>query len=176
MIHEHQKKTNMSVSKTLMLTAIIVTGVFSSFTQPPDFGGRKSLPKIIAPSFSAKYPEAKLKNWEMLNDEYVVRYINEKSKCTAFFSSGGQWIRTETSIPWTKDLPQAVRTGIQNSGYGTCYVDAIRKVQTAGRLLYVLHVDDGSTLDADHYDAFREDWLLSFTPDGVLAGKSRYRS
>jgi hypothetical protein len=171
--HEHQKETYMAVHKMkAILTAIVMIGLLSSFTlryHTP--GGKKQLPKVIAPSFSAKYPQAKIRNWKCSGDEYIVRYEEGKDKCAAYFSTGGQWIKTEYTIPWTRDLPQAVRTSIQNNGYGIWYVDGIKKVETAGRLLYVLHVDDGSTLDSDHYDAFRDDYLLTFTPDGVLTEK-----
>jgi hypothetical protein len=167
-VRHNLKNTDM---KKLMLTAMVVIAIFSSFTPSTESGGKKQLPKIIAPSFFAKYPEARLRSWEMIGDEYVVRYVDEKSKCAAYFSSDGQWIKTQSHIPWTKDLPESVRRSILNNGYGRWFVDGITKVQTPGQILYVLHVDDGSTLDSEHYDTFRDDYLLTFTPEGALTEK-----
>ena len=159
--------------KRIILTAIAVIGVFSSFTSRTDPDGKKALPQNIAPSFAAKYPNAKIKKWEMRNEQYIVDFTDDRNKCAAYYSPGGGWIKTEVSIPWTKDLPMAVRKSVQNSGYGQWRVDGIKEVMTAGQPLYVLHVDDGDSLDSDHYDAFKKDYMLSFTADGILKDKEK---
>ena len=148
----------------------------SSRTESADLTGKKQLPPAIAASLQAKYANARIKKWEMQGDEYVVNFIDNKKKCTAYYSSGGRWIKTEITLPWTRDLPQSVKTGLQLNGYEAYHVDGIKEVLSKGQPEYVLHVDDGDLLDADHYDAFRRDYRLSFSQNGILKEKMKYQN
>ena len=71
----------------------------------------------------------------------------------------------------SKDLPLPVRESLLNDGYGSYYIDAIKEIVSAGQPVYVLHIDDGPSLDAYHYDAFKKDYKLSFAQNGVLKDK-----
>jgi len=150
-----------------ILTTVAITGIFS-FTRPHQGTSNKELPASIASSFSAKYANARIKKWEQRDSEYLVNFTNGKKKCLAFYTSSGQWIKTEIALPWSKDLPLSVRESLQAHGYGSCYIDGIKEVVSAGQPVYVLHVDDGPLLDADHYDAFKKNYRLSFAQNGVL--------
>ena len=153
-----------------ILTVVAVIGIFS-FTSKTDLSGKRALPPKVASSFTAKYANARIKKWEKRGDEYMLNFMNDERKCVAFYSFDGGWIRTEISLPWSKDLPLPVQKSLQNNGYGNCYIDGIKEVLSAGRLFYVLHVDDGPSLDADHYDAFKQNYRLIFSQDGVMSEK-----
>lgn len=131
----------------------------------------RELPKTIAPAFLAKYPGVRVKKCALQHEQYIVDFINDKRKCEAVYSPDGRWVRTEIKIPWIKDLPSTVRNGIGQSQYLDWYVDGIREIQSDRGTVYVIHVDDANTLDANHYDAFRMDCLLSFSPSGILKAK-----
>ncbi|HMI01190.1 MAG TPA: hypothetical protein VK541_01835 [Pedobacter sp.] len=153
-----------------ILTAMAVTGIFG-FTRGPLVTGNKELPASIASSFSAKYANARVKKWKQRDSEYLVNFTMDKKKCLAFYTCGGEWIKTEISLPLSKDLPLPVRESLLNDGYGSYYIDAIKEIVSAGQPVYLLHIDDGPSLDADHYDAFKKDYKLSFAQNGVLKDK-----
>jgi len=52
-------------------------------------------------------------------------------------------------------------------------VHAIKKINTPERQLFVLHVTNGPLLTADNHDAFREDHVLYYTPEGKMVERSR---
>ena len=154
--------------KKSIFIAIAMAGIFTGFTTTTTAAVGHSLPASIAPAFNSRYPQAKIKNWKMIGDRCRIEFRDNRNKCAAYYSTNGRWIKTEISIPWTKDLPPAVRTALQKDGYASWYVDGIKEVQTPGEPLYVLHIDNGPSLDAKHYDAFKKDMIVSFTQDGVL--------
>ena len=139
------------------------------------FTGKKDLPASIAHKFSDKYPNAKIRNWEMRDDQYVVKFTEDRSKCMSYFTSGGKWIRTEKLVPLSKDLPPAVRKGFNNSGYADWHIDRIREVTSIdAQPMYVLHIDDGDKLDSWHIDALESNYLIWFSSDGTLMKKTAY--
>jgi len=157
--------------KKIISIAVVIVGVFCSFTAIPKFYGKRILPKNIAPSFSAQYPDAKIKNWVEKGDEFIVNFVDGKQKCEAYYSPDGRWIQSRIKMAWTKDLPMAVRQSLDKNGYGAWYVDEIREVRSPGKVAYRVHVDNGTLLDADHYDVFKTDYVLNFAPDGTLIKK-----
>ena len=133
------------------------------------FTGKKDLPHHISASITAKYPDAKIKRWEMTNDQYMVKFTTAHDKDISYFSVGGNWLRTEKRLALTKDLPAAVKSGFENSDYAGWQIDAINEVTSPDQpVRYVLHVDDGNQLDSWHIDAFKSDYLLYFDREGRL--------
>ena len=148
--------------KNIFLSLIGTVMLFS-------FAGKGSLPKNIEVKINNRYPNAHIKGWEMKNDEYVIKIGQDKKKMMAFYSEGGNWIKTEEHISLSKDLPLAVKKGFDNSKYVSWHIDNIKKVlMRDASPMYILHVDNGDKLDADHIDAFKNDVLLSFDTEGVL--------
>ena len=136
------------------------------------FTGKKLLPPNIAAGLNARYPNAKIKNWEVANDQYRIKITKDGSKELTYFSTDGKWLRTEKHLALTKDLPPAVKKGFQQSDYAAWKVDNISEVSTPGDpIRYVLDVDDGNQLDSWHYDAFKKEFLLHFDLNGRLIEK-----
>lgn len=148
--------------KKIFLSLIGIVMLFS-------FTGKGSLPKSIEVKIANRYPNAHIKGWEMKNDQYVIKIGKDKKKMMAFYSGGGNWIKTEERIPLSKELPVAVKKGFDNSQYVSWHIDNIKEVSMKNASpVYVIHVDNGDKLDSDHYDAMKKDVFLSFDPEGVL--------
>lgn len=99
-------------------------------------------------------------------------YFNSKKISNEKFT-GSSYYGTESSIKRTRHLPVAVQAAWKNSGYSDWYVHNIRKIETPEQQLYVLHLNNGTLLDANKYDAFKEDHVLYFTREGALVRAER---
>ncbi|HTI08600.1 MAG TPA: PepSY-like domain-containing protein [Puia sp.] len=128
----------------------------------------KPVPKEVIKAHSMKFPDGELKKWEARNEGYIAKFTRDGKKYFAYYSHEGKWKGTESRVKWTRHLPGNVQTGWINSGYAGWYVHNIKKIETPERPLYVLHVNNGTTLSSDKYDAFREDHVLYFTAEGEL--------
>lgn len=131
------------------------------------------VPKEVVKAFSAKFPDSDLKKWETRKEGYIAKFTRNGKKYFAYYSHEGEWKGTESRIKWTRHLPEGVQTGWKNSGYIDWYVHNIKKIETPERPLYVLHVNNGTLLSSDKYDAFKEDHVLYFTADGELVKKDK---
>jgi hypothetical protein len=131
------------------------------------------VPKEVMKSFTAKFPGSELKNWETRKEGYIAKFTRDGKKYFAYYSPEGDWKGTETRVKWTRHLPKNVQKGWHNSGYVNWYVHNIKKIETPGQPLYVLHVNNGTLLSSDNHDAFKEDHVLTFTADGDLIKKDR---
>ena len=49
----------------------------------------------------------------------------------------------------------------------------IGKIETPDQQLYVLHLNNGTLLSSDKYDAYKEDHVLYFTREGELVRTER---
>ncbi|HVU99067.1 MAG TPA: PepSY-like domain-containing protein [Puia sp.] len=137
------------------------------------FTGKKLLPATIAAGVNAKYPGAKIKGWEIVNDRYKIKITADRSKEVTWFSTDGKWLRTEKHLGLTKDLPAAVKHGFRHSGYADWKIDDISEVSSPDEpLRYRLDIDNGTQLDSWHYDAFKKEVLLYFDRNGVIIKKT----
>lgn len=132
-----------------------------------------AVPRQVTTAFTAQFPAGRLKKWEQRKEGYVAVFRQDRKRYFAYYAADGNWKGTETPIKWTKNLPDSVKAGWKISGYYDWYVEDIKKIETPEQPLYVLHVDNGSLLDADHHDAFREEYLLFFSAKGELVRKER---
>jgi hypothetical protein len=131
------------------------------------------VPAPVANAFNGQFPDAKVKKWEQRKEGYIARFSRHGKTCFAYYTADGSWKGTETPIKWTKNLPDGVKTGWKKSGYYDWYVVDMKKIDAPDTPLYVLHVDNGTLLDSDHHDAFKEDYLLYFTYGGELVRKQK---
>jgi Putative beta-lactamase-inhibitor-like, PepSY-like len=131
------------------------------------------VPSLVATAFTTRFPDAKLKKWEQRKEGYIAKFTRSGKGYFAYYAADGSWKGTEMPIKWTKNLPDSVKSGWKNSGYYNWYVEDIKKIETPEQPLYVLHVDNGSLLDSDHHDAYREEYLLYFSGHGDLVRKER---
>lgn len=138
------------------------------------FTGKKDLPSNIAAGITAKYPDARIKGWEMVNHRYKVKINANGNKEITYFSTNGNWLRTEKHLALTKDLPAEVRDGFKKSGYADWRVIKINEVTSPDQpKRYVLHVDDSNQLDSWHNDAFKKEFLLYFDREGKLLERKK---
>jgi hypothetical protein len=131
------------------------------------------IPKKVSEAFSAKYPSAEIKKWKAAKGDYVAEFNLEKKKFIAHYSSTGEWIKTESKIKLSNNLPEAVQDGLHKSEYASWSINEIKQVEKPGKNVYTIHVHDGNKLSSDHHDALKTDYLLSFSDTGELIKKQR---
>jgi len=119
-----------------------------------------SVPKPVQAAFSTQFPPATLKKWEVRKEGYIAVFKLGSQKKYAYYNHDGKWVATETRVKRTRHLPEAVRTAWLKSGYADWYVHNIRRVETTEGNSYVMHLNNGSTLDANKVDAFNQDHVL----------------
>lgn len=131
------------------------------------------VPAAVSAAFANRFPAGRLLKWEQRTQGYIAVFRQDGKKLFAYYEADGTWKGTETPVKWTKNLPPAVRQGWVNSGYGTWYVEDIKRIEQPDEPLYVFHLDNSPLLDADRKDAFFEEWLLFFNGKGDLVRKER---
>ncbi len=122
----------------------------------------------ISGQFSKQFPDTDVQKWEAKREGYVAHFRKEGQKWHAYYTADGEWVATESPVRRTKHLPEAVRTAWENSGYAAWYVHNIRKIETTGQPVYVLHLNNGTLLDANKIDNFKVDRVLYYSHDGQL--------
>jgi hypothetical protein len=133
-------------------------------------GVRSDIPSNVSSAFSRQYPTGKIGSWEMSGNDYIIDFMNSKEqRSSAYYSSDGEWLRTDTRLESKEDLPEAVQNGLAESRYKGYYIDKIERVQQpSDRTLYLVHVDYGANLEFDLHDLFANDYVLYFNSNGTL--------
>jgi hypothetical protein len=131
-------------------------------------GSSVIVPPVVLTAFSTRFPNAHLRGWQQRPEGYIADFRLGGKKLFAYYSADGMWKGTETPIKGSRNLPAAVRKGWKNSDYAAWHVEDIKKIDRPEGPLYALHIDNGSLLDADHHDAFHEEYVLFFNGEGRL--------
>src|ERR1700677_3541312 len=131
-------------------------------------GGSKNLPTAVSSAFSRKYPAAKMNNWTARTNGYVINFTSGNISSSAYYSTDGTWLRTDTKLSGKRDLPEAVRDGLAKSQFSKYFVDKMEKVRQPDLTLYLIQVDYGGNIDWDLYETFSNLYILYFSPDGKL--------
>ena len=126
------------------------------------------VPKSVRSAFYTQFPPATLKKWEIRKEGYIAVFKVDGRKHYAYYTADGKWVATETQVKRTRHLPDPVRTAWLNSGYAGWYVHNIRKLETDEGNSYVMHLNNGSTLDANHVDAYKTDHVLVLSNQPVF--------
>jgi len=132
-----------------------------------------SVPHAVLAAFTIRFPNAHVRDWQQRPEGYIADFKFDGKKLYAYYAADGTWKGTETPIKWTKNLPTAVKEGWKNSSYAAWYVEDIKKIDQPEGPLYALHVNNGSTLDSDHHDAFLEEYVIFFNGAGQLVRKDK---
>ncbi len=126
--------------------------------------------KVLA-AFSSKYPGAEVRNWKTGENTYSAKFkTGNKSHC-AFYSPGGAWLKTETKVQWTWNLPGEVKNALKSGGYAAWYIDNMKRVETPQQNIYVVHVDNANVLPGADYLNFKDDYNLYYNANGKLVKK-----
>ncbi|HMH24568.1 MAG TPA: hypothetical protein VK563_22460 [Puia sp.] len=152
---------------------VIVTVLFLTQDMFAQQDRQEEIPQHIVTAHSTKYPDVKVDKWKTKKEGYHASFMLDGKKRNAHYTASGVWKGTETKIRWTRHLPEKVQAGWGSSGHINWKVNAIRHLETPGTQLYVLHLSNGSLLDSDHHDAYLEERILYFSPDGELIKKDR---
>jgi len=129
------------------------------------------IPHAVLKEFSEKYPDTKVDRWKNTDDTFVARFFLNKRKQFAFYTNSGTWIKTETKIPWTWNLPHAVKSGWESCKFNAWYIEEMHEVASSTDHYFVFKIDNGDMLDSDHHDAFLEKYVLYFDGNGKLIRK-----
>jgi len=128
------------------------------------------VPQAVQTAFSAKYPQAKLKNWEKDNNQYVASFVLDKRQCQTTYASNGTWLSTETTYRHVlKHLNPAIRHELRNSNYASYHIDQVMNLQMPGKNIYLLNVDNNSGNQMAYESAGSvDDETLYFSNTGKL--------
>lgn len=149
----------------LALTAVAVCAIQYAASAAPK--GRSDLPTTVYSTFSRQYPQARISDWEINGDNYVINFVNRDKAASACYSPQGSWLRTETMLGSKDDLPRAVQKGLARTPYAGNNIDRLEKVQEpSNRTFYFVQVDYG----AAHFDDFVDGYVLYFGGNGTLRG------
>jgi hypothetical protein len=131
-------------------------------------------PQAVVTAFSARFPNAQVKNWQERQDGYIADFKLNGQKFFAYYAADGSWKGTETPIKWSWKLPAAVREAWKNSDYAAWYILKIKKIETPDGPLYVLDINNSPFLDSDHSNpVFQEEYVIFFNEKGDLVRKDK---
>jgi hypothetical protein len=100
------------------------------------------IPQRVLVDFSAKYPQAQLKNWKVQNNEYVASFVLDKRDYTAKYAKDENWLSTTREVRHMSSLPPDIRASLKNSRYASWYIDGIETMKTPAQVMYLLHLDN----------------------------------
>jgi alkyl sulfatase BDS1-like metallo-beta-lactamase superfamily hydrolase len=148
------------------IASVILLQPFSTKLSAQVVDGK--VPVAVSRAFSGKFPGGDLRKWEVRREGYIARFKKDGKKHYAYYSQEGHWKGTESPIRRMRHLPDSVKTAWESSGYAGWYVHNIKKIETPDQRLYVVHVNNSPTLDANKVDNFSVEHLLYYTSSGKL--------
>jgi hypothetical protein len=124
------------------------------------------VPQKVSAAFSAQYPAVAAAHWKAAATGYEATFRSGNKANHAYYAPDGGWIKTETRIKWTKNLPDAVRQGFHNSRYVSWYVENMRETQSADQ--HVVTIDVSQVIDYQMGGLYKDVYRLYFSMDGKL--------
>jgi hypothetical protein len=152
------------MKQTIIIFAILIMATHcSAFVHK----NGPAIPKVVQNAFSRQYPKEDVKKWQTADDTCIAKFRMNKRRCHAYYLRGGDWVKTETKIPWPKDLPAAVRKSFYKSAYADGYVIIMLKIETPSGKMYMIdaHYERGpeESIPGDWTD----DYFLYYTEGGA---------
>jgi hypothetical protein len=128
-----------------------------------------NVPQAVLTAFSAKYPQAQVKNWKTASDVYVAHFINDNKKYAASYSQTGAWISTERDISRPSGLPAELQSFLKTGTYASWHIDDMKRVRTPLQNMYEIQLDNHSGSPFDYEDmGSAENKMLCFNDNGKL--------
>jgi hypothetical protein len=124
------------------------------------------VPPKVSAAFTVRYPTVTAPHWKPDKTGYEAAFHAGNRARHAYYAPDGGWIRTETRIKWTKNLPPAVRQGLRNSPYVSWYVESMRETESADR--HVVTIDVSQVIDYRMGGLYKDVYRLCFSMDGKL--------
>jgi len=156
------------------ITVIIILMIGCTNNIFAQSNSKNNIPAAVVTAFTAKYPNAAIKKWNVNNDGFTARAIDGHQKFYASFNQNGEWLNTTSSISWSWNLPSEVRAALKSSKYAAWRVDGIKKVESPSAGVYQVCVDNADLQpDGAHALVFTENKVVTFKPSGeILSSKS----
>jgi hypothetical protein len=142
-------KTLKKMKKTIIMF-VMMLGMYSSQAA---MHKERSVPDAVLKSFASQYPQVTVEKWKMMGDTSIALFKENKRRDYAYYSSDGEWIKTETKIPWSKDLPCAVDYSFNHTTFKSWYIDRMAERESP--------VEKGEYVIQVHHD---------YGPDGSVPG------
>ncbi len=98
------------MSKKWMFSLVLLLVIFSVNAQ------FRKIPAEVTESFKAKYENASGVSWKDKLTSFEADFRQKDKEMKAFFSSNGEWIKTETKYS-VESLPSEVRDGFKKSKF-----------------------------------------------------------
>jgi hypothetical protein len=154
--------------KKITIKVILITLLtHTAFAQPKN---ANVLPTTISAAFFNKYPDAKVKNWQLANNTYGVKYRSHNKTHTAYFSANGQWLKNETSFTFTHSLPLKIKNGLAANGFASFYFEEIKEIDTVGNHYFAFRADSYPPSPNEDRDFFKQ-YDVQLSADGKLIKK-----
>ena len=128
------------MKKILMLLATSILG--AGYMMAQDLR-ESQVPESVRQGFKNKYGGSYVYEWEYKRKakEYEAEFMLNGEKYDAYFSTSGQWLRSERDIR-RNEVPEAVYAAVRNSEYGRWEIDDIELVETPEHpILYQVEVE-----------------------------------
>lgn len=156
------------MKKTLILSAVMLLAgtAFARGTMMTEVPAGQNIPVQANVAFTNRYPSATHVRWSQSGAAFEARFEVDNQTHMAFYDKYGQWVRTETKIHWTKNLPAAVRTGFRNSSYAVYEVEEIKEVQTASE--HYVSIEVSAVTDYHVGGLMNDVYRLYFNMDGTF--------
>jgi hypothetical protein len=142
------KQVNQSFMKSIVSVIAVVLFALS-------FARAGDAPAAVQKAFEAKFPGAEKVKWEtQKSGQCDASFKWNDRKCSASFSESGEWLRTETTIPY-KDVPMNVKKAV-NLKFTAGSVKGASKIEKPGGTSYGIQLKPG----------WKPDWF-QFAEDGT---------
>ena len=153
-----------------LLTLIIFVLFFSANTHARLKTGTV-VTKNTASPIKTQYPQGLHGNQTKIDVTDTAKPNNKNYRGS--YTTAREPNRIERKIKRVSQLPLAVKTAFKNGSYAAWYIGGIKEVNTAGKLIYVIHVDDSPVLTVQEPFLFKANYKLSFSETGELLHKEK---
>jgi hypothetical protein len=130
----------------------------------------RKIPKNVLDTFHIQYPDVILKNYTNKKGQYLISFISNHNKRTAYYNSQGTWLMTITKFTHIRQLPLNIQTSIKKYSYSYWYFERIEQYNEPTQIVYRLKVNNSNLLDGDHA-SFLKKYVLDFTENGALVAQ-----
>ncbi len=111
------------------------------------FAQNVTVPQEVQTAFSAKFPKAQLKSWNIESGQYVAYFTSDNRESEATYDLAGNWVSTLTIYRHLfKHLSPVMRDELRNSVYSSYHLDQVKSLQMPNMdmLLFTLDNDNGN--------------------------------
>jgi len=128
---------------------------------------KNEIPATVQAAFTAKYPNAQVKDWDVANDQFTAKAKEASHKYFATFDKNGNWVNTVTKYNWPGHLSPPVKAAFKKSEYSSWHIYGINIVQSPAGQVYQVMVDDANhKINSNHQELFTVNHTIEYTQDG----------